>query len=353
MKKILVTILVVGALIYGFSMLNDESDKSVIKIGVVATLDGPGAIFGKSAVKAIQMAQNEMDDTDKKYSLIIEDDNGNAAKSASAAQKLINIDKVDAIISISSLAGNAVKPIAESAGVPHVCNCSDLSISDTKTGFIFSVLPDDEAIRWLKEAQNRGVKKVAILSQNHPGVNITIDNVIKNAAEYGIEIVSHEKFDSQVRDFKTSIVKAKIQKPDLYMVAMFPPLLEIASKELVDFGENNISSYAMFGASTDISMFEGKWYTDTYLENMDFITRFQREFPEVRFSARTAPIAYDIFNLLVDGFETDTNIIEYLSSTQQFSGQSGQTKQEPGSHAFRVPAGVWEIKDTKSIILNK
>ncbi len=136
MKKILIIILVAGALVYGLSMLNDESDKSVIKIGVVATLDGPGAIFGKSAVKAIQMAQNEMGDIDKKYSLIIEDDNGNAAKSASAAQKLINIDKVDAIISISSLAGNAVKPIAESSSVPHVCNCSDLSISDTKTGFI-------------------------------------------------------------------------------------------------------------------------------------------------------------------------------------------------------------------------
>jgi ABC-type branched-subunit amino acid transport system substrate-binding protein len=154
MKKTFITILVlIIVIIVGSYLTSNKSSEKTIKIGIVATLEGPGALFGQSAVKAIELAQADLGSVKYQYEVIVEDDNGNAGKSASAAQKLINIDKVDAIISVSSLAGNAVKPIAEEAGVPHISNSSDLGIANTKTGFVLSVLPDDEAVRWLEEAK--------------------------------------------------------------------------------------------------------------------------------------------------------------------------------------------------------
>jgi len=351
MKKTFFIVVILIFLVLGVYTISNKPNEKEIKIGVVATLEGPGSIFGKSAVKSIELAQKELGSTKNTYRIIVEDDTGNAAKSASAAQKLINIDKVDAIISVSSLAGNAVKPIAEEAGIPHISNSSDLSIAKTKTGFVLSVLPDDESVRWLKEAQSKGIKGVAILSQNNPGVNITMENIVKNAADYGITIVYEEKFDPQNRDFKTSVAKAKNSKPDLYMIAMFPPLLEIVTKELFDQGQTNISSYAMFGASTDPKMFEGKWYTDANLKDMDFVKRFELSFPDTRFNVRTAPASYDILKLLVKGFESDTEIMDFLNSQTSYVGQSGDLKQEKDTHVFRVPVGIWTIKDGKALIV--
>lgn len=345
MKKIIILVLVVSTLILGLYLSNNKTDAETIKIGVVASLTGPGAAFGQSAVKGIELARQDLGKTNKQYQLIVEDDGSNPAKSASAAQKLINVDKVDAIISVSSTAGNAVKPIAEEAGVPHISNSSDLSIADTKTGFLVSLMPDDEAHAWLKESQLNGVKKVAILSQNHPGVNVTMDNIVKFAPEYDIEIVYQEKFDSQTRDFKTSVAKVKQINPDLYMVAMFPPLLEIMSKELMDQAETNLSSYAMFGVSANPGMFEDKWYTDSFLKDAKFIQRFNQNFADIRFNVRTAPANYDIFTILVKGFEKDENILEYLANLNKYSGVSGELIQKSNTHIFRIPAGIWKIEN--------
>jgi len=348
MKKIVILVILALVLIGGVYFADSTKGKETIKIGVVASLTGPGAAFGQSAVKGIELAQQDLGRTSKEYEIIVEDDGGNPAKAASAAQKLINVDKVDAIVSVSSTAGNAVKPIAEEAGVPHISNSSDLSIASTKTGFVLSLLPDDEAKAWLSEAQAKGVKTIALLSQNQPGVNLTMENITKSAAEYGIEIVYQEKFDAQARDFKTSVAKVKQTKPDLYMVAMFPPMLEIASKELIDQGQTNISSYAMIGASAEPALFEGKWYTDSYLSNSEFVQKFNKNFPEIRFNVRTAPANYDIFNILVNGFEKGENMLVYLTGLESYSGQSGELTQQPNSHVFRVPAGIWTIKEGKA-----
>jgi ABC-type branched-subunit amino acid transport system substrate-binding protein len=351
MKKIIILATVTIILISGLYFSINKTNSETVKIGVVASLTGPGAAFGQSAVKGIELAQRDLGKTDKEYKLIIEDDGGNPAKSASAAQKLINIDKVDAIISVSSGAGNAVKPIAEEAGVPHISNSSDLSIADTKTGFLLSLMPDDEAQAWLKEAQSRNIKRIVILSQNHPGVNITMDNIKKFASEYGIEVVYEEKFDSQTRDFKTSVAKAKQFTPDVYMIAVFPPLLEIVSKELIDQGQTNISSYAMIGVSSNLEMFEGKWYTDSYLSNIDFVQKFNKNFPDVRFNVRTAPANYDALNILVDGFEKNENMLVYLGNLEKYSGESGELTQKTNSHIFRISAGIWSIQDGKAEII--
>lgn len=345
MKKIIGIATVTILLILGIYFSINKTDKETIKIGVVASLTGPGAAFGQSAVKGIELARQDLEKTNKEYQLIIEDDGGNPTKSASAAQKLINIDKVDAIISVSSTAGNAVKPIAEEAGVPHISNSSDLSIAETKTGFLVSLMPDDEARAWLKEAQSKGIKKVAILSQNHPGVNLTMDNIVKFAPEYNVEIVYQERFDSGARDFKTSVAKVKQTNPELYMIAMFPPLLEIAAKELIDQGETNLSSYAMFGASANPGMFESKWYTDSFLKDSKFVQRFKQNFPDIRFNVRTAPANYDIFTILVNGFEKDENMLVYLGNLEKHSGVSGELIQKSNSHIFRIPAGIWKIEN--------
>ena len=321
--------------------------KETIKIGLIAPLTGPGAVFGNAIAKAIVLAQQDLKNTKYDYKVIIENDETTPAKSASAAQKLINIDKVQAIISMTSGTGNAVAPIADSAHVIHICTCTDTRVGYGKYNFTNLVMPDDEGLVYVNEAIKEGVKKIAIMSQNHPGVNAIVDATRKIALEKGLSVVMDEKFEGSNRDFKTIAAKAKTIKADTYYVVAFPPGLDILGKELKDNSVKPVSASATFGIASDLKVFEGDWSTDGSTSD-EFKARFEKEFPDVRFNVRSAPYGYDSFMLLVKGFESGTpDIASYVGSTTSFEGVAGLTTRVGNN--FRSPASLWVVKDGKLV----
>ena len=249
-----------------------------IKIGVVAPLTGGAAAYGVSLVKSIELAHNDLGNNKSKYILVVEDDASNPAQAATAAQKLANVDKVQAIITVTSaqeILLNLLPPSANS----HVCICSDVTIADNEFNFINSILPDEEATAWLKEASSRGVKTVAILSQNQAGFNLLTDNVKKEAVNNGITIVYDERFDPTIRDFKTGISKAKLKNPDLYLAGFFPPQLDIIGQELKNLGITKVAGMATLSISATPEVFNGAWYSDSSLGDTAFRDRFNTQFP--------------------------------------------------------------------------
>ncbi len=121
------TKLVIGALailaivaIGYFMSINTVEEVSVeevsvepIKIGMIAPMTGDLAFMGEGIRDAIVLANENTENTKYEYEVIVEDDQLDAKMSASAANKLISVDKVDAIITFSSVTGNVVAPIAE------------------------------------------------------------------------------------------------------------------------------------------------------------------------------------------------------------------------------------------------
>ncbi|MEA2715301.1 MAG: branched-chain amino acid transport system substrate-binding protein [Candidatus Parcubacteria bacterium] len=327
---------------------NRPADEKIIKIGLIAPLSGPGEVFGKSVANAIALAEDDLKDTKYKYELLIEDDGTNPAQSASAAHKLIVVEKVQALISMTSGTGNAVKPIATANKVPNICVCSDISVADGAYNFTNLILPDDEARGWLVEAQKRGIKSIAILHQNQQGINAIVASIEELAPVYGITVTFNQQFDPTVRDFKTVIAQAAVTKPDLYYVVSFPPSLDIIGQQLSDFGITNISASATFGISAKPELFEGKWYNDANVADLAFRTRFEDRFPGIRFNVRSAPFGYDSFMMLVNGFEKGGNINQYLSSLTSFDGKAGKITKSNGSRSFHSEPALWIIKDGKS-----
>ncbi|MEK7586349.1 MAG: ABC transporter substrate-binding protein [Patescibacteria group bacterium] len=319
-----------------------------IKIGVVAPLTGGAAAYGVSLVKSIELAHNDLGNNKSKYILVVEDDASNPAQAATAAQKLANVDKVQAIITVTSGTGNSVKPIATGAQIPHVCICSDVTIADNEFNFINSILPDEEATAWLKEASSRGVKTVAILSQNQAGFNLLTDNVKKEAVNNGITIVYDERFDPTIRDFKTGISKAKLKNPDLYLAGFFPPQLDIIGQELKNLGITKVAGMATLSISATPEVFNGAWYSDSSLGDTAFRDRFNTQFPETRFNVRVAPNGYDSFNLLTKGFESGS-VIDYLTNVTEYRGAAGSSVKNKGKRIFHSPIGIWEIKNGEPV----
>jgi ABC-type branched-subunit amino acid transport system substrate-binding protein len=345
-----IVIVVIIFIIWGVSGKKSTpvtTEGKAIKIGIVVPLTGPGATFGTSFTKAVELAMQDLKNTKNTYEIITEDDGTNPAQSASAAQKLINVDKVDAIASITSGTGNAIKPIATAAKIPHICVCSDATVANAEYNFTNLILPDDEGGDWLAEAQKKGVKTIAIMHQNQSGINAIVNSIKKLAPQYGISVVYEDKWEPSIRDFKTTIGKARAAKPDMFYLVAFPPSIDIIGKEFSTLGIKNISSSAGFGISAEPSLFEGMWYNDGNLEDISFRTRFEQANPTIRFNVRAAPYGYDTYTMLVNGFESG-DIVGYLTNLTSLSGKAGTVTKAVGERSFHSKSGFWIVTNGKA-----
>ena len=66
--------------------------------------------------------------------------------------------------------------------------CSVTSIGDGVYNFTNIPAPEDEAARWVEEAQRRGIKSMALLTQDYPSIDRHVKALKEEAARRGIRI---------------------------------------------------------------------------------------------------------------------------------------------------------------------
>ena len=93
------------------------------KIGVVLGLTGPAASFANSFKIAVDLALEDLPDADRRrVRVLFEDDGLSNLRAVSAGKKLLDIDKVDALITWSSGTALSLVSVTESRKVPHKVN---------------------------------------------------------------------------------------------------------------------------------------------------------------------------------------------------------------------------------------
>ena len=122
-----------------------DANQAEIMIGEYGSLTGSTATFGKSSDNGVQMATDEINKAGgilgKQVKVIVVDDSSKPEQAASAALKLINQDKVLAIIGeVASSRSLAAAPICQKSGVPML-SPSSTNPQVTQVGdYIFSHL---------------------------------------------------------------------------------------------------------------------------------------------------------------------------------------------------------------------
>jgi branched-chain amino acid transport system substrate-binding protein len=322
----------------------------VVRIGVIAPLRGRGALLTQSFLKAVEMAQEDLKDTKYRYELVVEDSGANPADTARAAQRLIKKDRVQAIVGGISASGRIVKPFANAAKIPHLCVCSVTSIGDGKYNFTNIPLAEDEATPWVREAQRRNIKSIVIVNQKYPSIEGHVRALREEARRAGLTIAYETEFDESKTDFSQIIAKAKAAAPDLYFISGFPPALDLLGKQLRDSGVHNVASIVALSVSKDPALFEGDWYTDSYVDSA-FQARFEKKYPRIRFATHMMPYAYDSLKIVVQAFESGQDPAEYIRQLTKYPGTAGTLTKNPGEGNFRSAPVVWVIKDGKPALL--
>jgi ABC-type branched-subunit amino acid transport system substrate-binding protein len=317
--------------------------QAVIKIGTVVATSGPAALLGTSFLKAIQLAQEELKDTTHRYELVVEEITS-PENAEPAIEKLIGTDRVDAVVVGFSISGQIVKRYAAAAKIPLFCICSVGSVGDELYTFTTMPLAEDEATLWVAEAKRRGIKRVALLVQDYPSIDGHVRALRAEAAKAGISFIYEDRFAATTTDFSASIAAAKRTAPDVYFVEAFNPALDLLGQQLKDASVRNLASIVSFSLSERPELFEGGWYTDSYV-SPTFKARLDQRYPTGRLATHMMPYAYDSFNMLVQGFESGEDILPYIRRITEYHGTAGKITKQAGSGNFRSAPAVWVIKN--------
>ncbi len=364
-KTLVAVIVIVLLLIGGWAIYQNQgqatpADAQVIKIGATLPLSGNVAFLGEAAKKSVELALSELGQTKYKYEVVFEDDKFDPATGASAINKLISIDKVDAVLSFGSPVGNVVGPIAEKSGVIHFGVASDPVVADGKFNFNHWTPPYEESKLMVAELLKRGIKTAVMIEQNQPGV-LAVTKVFKqDLSKSGITLAASEVFNTGTRDFRPFISNVKNTKADIYIVEATSPELEVLVKQIRDAGiKTPITSIESFEFSDQPQLFEGMWYVNGADQTKEFIDKYRNKYNSDPLLA--SGNGYDIAKLIVYAFEKAGNgktksskesVINELNKVSNFDGAMGKLTIDADGLVV-TKAVVRMIKDGERVTINE
>lgn len=339
-------------------VLNDG--KETVKIGIVIALSGDNAFLGENAMKAVQLAESQIPEGTKyNYEFIFEDDRVDPKLTASATQKLINIDKVDAIISASSGTGNVVTPMAEQAGVIHFGIASDANVAKGDYNFIHWTTPEAENKAFVQALEDRDITRFAYIGMNQQGAMAVWDDLQERLEGTGIEITEEQIFNLGEKDFKTMLLKIEESDPEAILVFTFSPELELIAKQAEELNiDIPLTAIESFEYAEQPELFEGLWYIQAAEPQQQYSKDFEAmhgEAPKVA-SGNT----YDIVNLLVRAYEhvgespyekpDNLDVAKALLTVHDYEGALGTLNVDSGG-IVDSPAVVKVLKDGEPVVI--
>ena len=321
-----------------------------LKIGVSAPLTGDISALGQSTKNAILLAQDEANEgggikvgeKTLKVRFIVEDDENKPESTATVFQKLINQDKVLAIIgSQSSKCSNAGAPIAETARIPQLTPWSTNPNVTKGRSFVFRACFIDPfqgkvvaqfAIGKLK------AKSAAVVYDVASDYNKGIAEVFRDEfTRMGGQVVGYETYNTKDTDFSAQLTKVKGANPDILFLPNYfneVPLqiqqarkLGLTATVLGGDGWDNPELVKLGG-----SVMNGTYFSNHYSPDLDspiakaFIAKYQARFKAVPDAA--AALTYDSARLLIQaiaaaGKAEPRAIRDALAATKGFQGVTG------------------------------
>ncbi|RTZ94346.1 MAG: ABC transporter substrate-binding protein [Deltaproteobacteria bacterium] len=215
-----------------------------IKIGFFAPLTGFAAADGASAKNAVMLAVDKVNKSGgingNPVKLIVYDDRVNPKESVAIANKLIEKDKVVAVVSGSySTPTRVTAPIFNKAGIPMVAAYAvDPSITKAgpyifRTGFLGQVegkAAGEVAVNLLK------AKKLAMFTIDNDFGRALSKGFHERVKKFGGKVVYEHAFAIGTKDFSAMLTKVKELSPDLLFISGYYEEAALAVKQARDLG---------------------------------------------------------------------------------------------------------------------
>lgn len=341
-----------------------------IKIGVYLPLTGQNAFGGQLELEGVQLANKEIPEVlGRKVELVVVDNKSDKVESANAVQRLIDNDKVVAIIGTygSSLA-MAGGEVAEKAGIPVMgTSCTNPLVTEGKKYYFRACFidPFQGTGAAYYAFNNLGFKKAAILTDVANDYSVGLSGFFKKAFNaLGGEIVSEMKYNSGDQDFTAQITEIISKNPDFVFIPAYFAEGAVVLKQAQELG----AKFKFIGADAMDNpeivtlggdAVEGFMHTtfayDPSMPNMSEVakkfTDNWRAFKPDKEPNVNAALGYDSYLLIIDAIKRANSaepdaIRDALEATKDVPCVTGLTSMN-ATHDAEKELGIVEIKDGK------
>jgi ABC-type branched-subunit amino acid transport system substrate-binding protein len=208
-----------------------------IVFGQSAPLAGPAAALGLGMQTGIQAAFEEANRgggvNGRKLKLISMDDGYEPDRSIAQTKKLIEDDKVFALIGpVGTPTSKAAQPIATAAHVPFIGPFTGAGfLRDPKLDNVINIRAsyDAETESWVAHlTEDLKVKKIAIFYQDDAFGRAGFDGVKKALDKRGMQLVAEATYERNTVAVKSALLTLKRAEPDaVVMVGAYKPCAEL------------------------------------------------------------------------------------------------------------------------------
>ena len=371
MKKILiltVVVLLAGVGVWKYKseiVMPDKvlSGKPVVKIGATLPLTGNMADVGLSGQQAVQMAYGKWKEANTKYDydLVIEDDALDAKRVALVANKFINIDHVNAILTMFSTGSNVVSPVANNKKIIHVTCSYGSQPAEGFYNFNNHTQYEENAKALIAKLKERGIKSISLFNQNNIG-SLQQGEVLTDMLEKdgSIKILANETFNLDIRDFTMIINKAlSYGKPDIFYFSGLSPSTLIFAKNLKTVtGELKLTTINDFTKYNDKTPFNGLWFVESAYGTPDFIKKFGDIYNAEPLNCGSN--MYDNLDILIWAFENTAprpgdavphsdDVVKTIHSIKNWQGAVGNISVDEAG-IMQSKASIKIVKDGKVVV---
>lgn len=340
---IIVLVIIVLAIVWiGKKPATDENvlNEGPIKIGFIGPLTGDTAGLGTVSRSAVELAVEEVNSlggvNGRMLEVIYEDGQCTPSVATNAGQKLINVDKVTAII--GGLCSGETSSFASQAmqnKIPVISYCSSAPALSNTGKYFFRTYPSDayQGQFAAEYAYNTlGARKVAVIYHISDWGTGIKDVFTKRFTELGGTVVATEGAAQETRDYRTQVAKIKSSGYDLVYVPVYVDGGIVLTKQLKDAG---IPANKILGSET---FNDPKFLKETNgIADGIIITASENsisdEFKQ-KMIAKTggvdvpicSPQAYDATNILANALKeigTDPDLLQEAIRGMNYNGESG------------------------------
>jgi branched-chain amino acid transport system substrate-binding protein len=352
---------------------NDEAvDRSLIKIGYFGDLSGPTFNFGRSAYNGVLLAADEINNAGgingRRIDVVFEDDRGSPEEAARLTAKLIDEDKVIAIIG-GGTSGNsrAAAPKAQSSHIPLI-SPSSTDPAVTQVGdYIFRACFVDTfqgEVMASFAAEKLSARKAAILFDiNSPYGRGLTEYFELSFGRLGGLIVSKQSYVQGDADFKGQLSTIRAAEPDVIyipgyygdvaLIARQARMIGLTQPLLGGDGWDAPELWPLGGDALNGSYISTHYSVDDPSPAIQaFVESYKQRNGNLLPDAHAA-LAYDAMKLLVDaimraGTTEGAKLREALAQTKNFQGVTGVITIDAERNAVK-PAVVLKLLDASFI----
>lgn len=329
--------------IYSVFKKSTPTETGPIKIGFIGPLSGDAAAYGEPVKNGIELAVNEINSAGgvkgRQIQMIYEDGKCSGKDSASAAQKLVNIDKVKYIIGgICSGEAFGFSPITIKAKVFVIMPGASAPTLSGLSPYLVRNNPNDNfAGISLADFVAKSYKNAFTISEQTDFAKGIESVFLAQLQKNGQTNSGTQSYDSKTTDFRSILSKVKETNPDVVFInaQTGANVLRIAQQaRQLGIKSQFISAY--FGSDPAVQsgggVVEGMVFADapglsSSASGRDFVSKYKAKYGKDPAFAFYAGAAYDGVHLIAQAISStgddSTKVEKYVQTLSSYEGTIG------------------------------